>query len=349
MIDLDGCIACDLTHGRRDLPGGLIHETPHWRVEHCIGPLGVGTLVVKPLRHVERVLALPSATTLYHTEMDLRRCLVVGISQSGETPDVAETVADARARGALTVAVTNNAASPLATASAWTLPTNAGTERAVAATKTYTAQLTVLALLWATWANDQRMLASLRREVPSAMARGLEGEVPLTDIASQLVDAPKLLVVARGFNLATALETSLKIQETAGLSALAYSGADLMHDPIAMLDPDIPVLCFAPSGKTQASMLEVITTLRGRGARILLVAPRQAAAALDLPQAAGTYASGTSRHPHQVAWIPMVDVPEPVSPIVAIVPGQLLACNLAVGRGRDPDHPKGLTKVTHTR
>jgi glucosamine--fructose-6-phosphate aminotransferase (isomerizing) len=294
-------------------------------------------------------LALPSATTLYEAELNLRHSLVIAISQSGETPDVAETLAYAQTQGALTVAVTNNISSPLASAASWALPTSAGIERAVAATKTYTAELAVLALLWATWADDRSLLADLRETVPAAMQQALESSDSVNALAPGLVDSEQLLVVARGYNLATALETSLKIQETAGISALAYSGADLMHGPIAMLDPGMPVICFAPSGKTQGSMLQVISTLRGRGVRIVLVAPESALALLDPNQRPGSQTRKGRRKEKDLEWVPLMEVQEVLSPLVAIIPGQLLACNLAVARRRDPDRPRGLSKVTHTR
>ncbi|HUY97665.1 MAG TPA: SIS domain-containing protein [Verrucomicrobiae bacterium] len=290
-------------------------------------------------------LVLPSATTLYHADLDLRRCLVIGISQSGETPDVAESLADARSRGAFTVAITNDARSPLAQAADFALPTEAGVERAVAATKTYTSQLAVLALLWASWSNDRALVAALREEVPQAMAGGLEVEPQVSMLAGELASADRLLVVARGYNLATGLETALKVQETAAVAALPYSAADLMHGPIAMLAPGLPVLCFAPAGATQANLLEVTLVLRDRGARVVLIAPEAAAERVG----AVPLASPAVSQPPAISWIPIAEVPEAVSPLVAIIPGQLLACRLAIARGRDPDRPAGLTKVTHTR
>lgn len=286
-------------------------------------------------------LAMPSAVTLYGAPLELRHCLVIGISQSGETPDVAESLADARARGAFTVAVTNDGQSPLAQAAARVLLTEAGAERAVAATKTYTSQLAVLALLWAAWTEDTQVVAALRDQVPPAMEACLAAEAAVADLAGALSSSDRLLVVARGYNLATGLEAALKVQETAAIAALPYSAADLMHGPIAMLEPGLPAVCFAPSGRAQANVIHVAGVLRERGARVVLVAPGGAAEATGAVQGGG--AAGAP------VWIPIPDVPESVSPLVAIVPGQLLACGLALERGRDPDRPSGLTKVTRTR
>ncbi len=290
-------------------------------------------------------LAVPSAATLYGAPLDLRHCLVIGISQSGETPDVAESLAYARTRGAFTVAITNDAGSPLAQAADRALPTEAGVERAVAATKTYTSQLAVLALLWAAWTDDVAVPRAMREEVPAAMRTGLAAEPVIAILAGELAPCDRLLVVARGYNLATALEAALKLQETAAIAALPYSAADLMHGPIAMLEPGLPVICFAPSGRAQATLLQVVGILRQRGARVALVAPPEAAAAVGaVPLTdAGGAGAGTVR------WVPIPDVAESLSPLVAIVPGQLLACRLAIARGRDPDRPRGLTKVTRTR
>jgi glucosamine--fructose-6-phosphate aminotransferase (isomerizing) len=288
-------------------------------------------------------LALPSAVTLYRGPIDFRRCLVIGISQSGETPDVAESLAYARSHGAFTVGITNNAGSPLAAAVDRVLTTEAGVERSVAATKTYTSQLAVLALLWAAWTDDGAAAEALREEVPAAMRAGLAAEAQIAALADELKGSSGLLVVARAYNLATSLEAALKMQETAAIPALPYSAADLMHGPIAMLQPGLPVLCFAPSGPAQASVLQVSALLRERGARVILVSPAGAAPAPTLQARTARKIDGT------LDWIRLEDVPESLSPLVAIIPAQLLACHLALVRGRDPDHPFGLAKVTLTR
>ncbi|HOU29608.1 MAG TPA: SIS domain-containing protein, partial [Thermoleophilia bacterium] len=216
-------------------------------------------------------LAVPSAVTLYSAAIDLRDCLVFGISQSGETPDVAEYVAAATRAGAFTVAVTNREESPLAEAARVVLPTGAGVERAVAATKTYTSQLAALAMFWAAWTGRADILDQLAGPVPEAMAAALDGEAAVAGVADRLVAAERLIVTGRGYNYATALETALKVTETCRMAALSYSAADLMHGPVAMVGEDSPVLIFAPAGRAQAGMLALERELRGRGAQTMLV------------------------------------------------------------------------------
>jgi len=276
-------------------------------------------------------LAVPSAATLYGARVDFRDCLVVGISQSGETPDVAEYLAAARAGGAFTLAVTNEAGSLLAGAAHRVLATGAGVERAVAATKTYTSQLAALAAFWAAWLDDREMSAALAADVPAAMEAALATEDAVRAVAARLSHAERVLVVGRGFNYATALETALKIKETCYVAAMPFSAADLLHGPIAMVEPQYPVLLFAPDGASRADMLALQKTLRERGAETYVVAG-----------GATRVAGATS-----VIALPR-PLPEPLSPLAAVIPGQLLALHLSLARGLDPDRPRGLTKVTRT-
>jgi len=271
-------------------------------------------------------LAVPSAATAYRARIDFRDCLVIGISQSGQTPDVAEYLGAARAGGAYTLAVTNDAGSPLAAAAHRVLATGAGEERAVAATKTYTAQLAVLAAFWAAWVGDRELRAALAAEVPAAVEAALATEDAVRAVAARLI------VAGRGFNYATALETALKVEETCYLAAMAFSAADLLHGPIAMVEPQYPVLLFAPDGATRDGVLRLEGELRRRGAETFVVAD------------AGTTAEGAAG----VVTLPR-RLPEAVSALAAVVPGQLLALHLSLARGLDPDRPRGLSKVTRTR
>jgi glucosamine--fructose-6-phosphate aminotransferase (isomerizing) len=276
-------------------------------------------------------LAVPSAATVYDAAIDFRECLVIGISQSGVTPDVTEYVAQARERGAFTVAITNDEGSRLAGAAHRVLATGAGLERAVAATKTYTSQLAALALFWAEWTGDGTVPEMMSAAVPQAMTAALSLEPRAVELAGRLRAAERLLVTSRGYNYATALETALKLKETSYVAAMPYSAADLMHGPIAVVEPAYPVLAFAPTGRTQAGMLETIAELGRRGADVSVVTQ------------AGTAAPGASA----VLELPQ-ELPEALSPLAAILPGQLLACHLALARGLDPDRPRGLNKVTRT-
>ena len=277
-------------------------------------------------------LAVPSSATVYDTPIDLRECLVVGISQSGETPDVAEYVAHARRAGARTVAITNDDDSLLARQADTVLATHAGHERAVAATKTYTSQLAVLALFWATWCDDAALLGALQSDVPEAMRAALSLDAQVAEIAQWLRFSERLLVTARGYNFATALEAALKFKETSYIAAMPYSAADLMHGPIAMVEPGYPALLFSLSGRALPAMRQLERDLLERKAELVVVT--------DEPE-------GSDNGKRRGLRLPQA-VPEPLSPLPAIVPGQLLALHLAEARGYDPDKPRGLNKVTRT-
>lgn len=280
-------------------------------------------------------LAVPSAATIYGARIDFRDCLVIGISQSGETPDVAEYVSQARDAGAFTLAITNDEKSLLARAAKRTLATHAGHEEAVAATKTYTSQLAALALFWASWIADDEMIRALRHDVPAAMSASFAVEKQVREIAARLSHADRLLVTGRGYNYATALETALKIKETCYLAAMPFSAADLMHGPIAMVEPRYPVLLFATPGKTAAAMRNLSIELTSRGAEVYVVTGRRVGAD-DTTR--GFSAAGVLELP--------LSTPEPLSPLVAVLPGQLLAYHLSLARGFNPDKPRGLRKVT---
>jgi len=284
-------------------------------------------------------LAVPSSATVYDTPIDLRQCLVVAISQSGETPDVAEYVAHARQAGAFTIAITNDDDSLLARQADTVLATHAGRERAVAATKTYTSQLAVLALFWAQWCDDQSLLSALRSDVPEAMRAALSLDGEIAEVAQWLRFSERLLVTARGYNFATALEAALKFKETSYIAAMPYSAADLMHGPIAMVEPGYPALLHSLSGRALPAMRQLERDLLERKAELVVVEDSQEG--VEHAQEAGE--SGKRRG----LLLPQT-VPEPLSPLVAIVPGQLLAAHLAVARGYDPDKPRGLHKVTRT-
>jgi glucosamine--fructose-6-phosphate aminotransferase (isomerizing) len=268
-------------------------------------------------------LAIPSAATLYGADMDLRDCLVVGISQSGRTPDVMDYVSEARRRGAFTVAITHDETSPLAAVAQAVVPTRTEPEEDRPATKTYTSHLAALALFWAAWSGDEELLAALRDEVPAAMEAALGLEAQIRRIAPRYRSREHLVVVGRGYNYATALETALKLRETCHLFAAAYAGADLMHGPIAGIERGLPAIIFALPGMAQGYMTDLVRELRRRGLDLLVVGQRGPAAesatvAIELPAA----------------------VPEAASPLLAILPAQLLAYHLCKYMGLDPDNPK---------
>jgi glutamine---fructose-6-phosphate transaminase (isomerizing) len=271
------------------------------------------------------VLATPSLHTLYDAPPGYDDAVVIGVSQSGASPDIVSVVADAAHQGALTAAITNAPASPLADAAEHVIDLSAGEERSVAATKTYTASLAAIAALAAS--GDAALTAEVEG-LPAALA----GQLGLTGDAAHAVraaaDWDRLTVVGRGAHYATAFEAALKIRELAGIVAEPYSPADLLHGPIAAVTADQPLLAIAPAGPTEESMRELVAAARERGAQV---------AAIGHDRTLGD------------PFLELVDVPEWLGPVVAIVPAQLLAVGLAEQRGIDVDAPFGLSKITLTR
>lgn len=270
--------------------------------------------------------ATPSLYTLYGQPPRLDGALVLGISQSGGSPDVKAVLEEARRQGRPTVAITNNLGSPLAAASDLVLPLEAGDEQAVAATKTYVNSLGAIALIFAVATGAG--LAELEA-VPDQLARQL---VLSRESTEQLEMLEGGTVLARGVNYATGYEIALKIRELSGLLFEAYSAADLMHGPVAAVSVGWPVIAVAPSGPAHASMADAIEAMVSRRSRLFVVSDDDALLAradVALPLVQG--------------------IPEWVSPLVAVVPGQFAAIHLARLRGIDLDRPLGLAKVTLTR
>ena len=195
-------------------------------------------------------LAAPSLETLYGAAAVPRHgdALVIGISQSGRSPDVVGVVAAARGAGAPTVAITNDGGSALAHAADFVLELDVGRERSVAATKTYTASLAALAALVVELRGDAADRHALRR-VPALAQRALDGAFAAVSALDEHVGAPHVITVGRGYNYATAMEIALKIRELTGTVAEGFSSADLMHGPIAAIAPGTPAVILAPCGK----------------------------------------------------------------------------------------------------
>ena len=278
-------------------------------------------------------LAAPAVTTLYGTLIDWRDALVVAVSQSGASPDVTETVAAARAGGAVTVAITNEPGSDLAAAAAHVLSCRAGVERSVAATKTYVASLAVLASLVDAIGGGHRYAAALRT-LPGTLATVLDAGLAWTHggVAEAFASSDRAFVVSRGHNLPTALETALKLKETAGVFADGYSTADFEHGPIVLANRGLEVLAFRPDGPVGQAIDPVLDRLVARGVAPWLVT-----------DGGGDGAGDPSRR------LRLPPMPEPLSPIAFAIPGLLLAEAAAMRRGFDPDAPAGLEKVTLTR
>jgi glutamine---fructose-6-phosphate transaminase (isomerizing) len=275
--------------------------------------------------------ATPSLYTLYRQPPRLDGALVVGISQSGESPDVNAVIHEARAQGRPTIALTNAPSSPLGSAVDVVLALEAGVEQSVAATKTYVNSLGAIALLFATSTGDQEALAELAR-VPEQLARQLERSRDDAARIDALAPVEGGTVIARGVNYGTSFEIALKIRELSGLLFEAYSAADLMHGPVAAISPGWPVIAVAPTGPALSSVEESMHDVGARGARLIVIADDERV---------------LRRGEVRLALEP--GVPEWLSPLLAVVPGQLVALRLSQLRGIDVDRPLGLSKITLTR
>ena len=275
-------------------------------------------------------LAAPSLVTLYGASPRYGNALVIGLSQSGMSPDVVGVVAAARAQGALTLSITNDPASPLALAAEHRMDLAAGEERSVAATKTYTAELLAVAMLSAAL-DDDGARAELAG-VPGALARSLDAEGDAGRIAADQVGLDRAVVLGRGFGYATAREWSLKLKEVAQLWADPYSAADFAHGPVALLAPGSAVFANIALGPARDALLGPVQAMvRDLGADVMVLSDDPEA------RAVGRWSLAVPR------------LPEWLGPIAAIVPAQLHAMHLAIARGLDPERPRGLRKVTETR
>ena len=273
-------------------------------------------------------LAAPSITSLYGVEPRFSGALVVGISQSGASPDVVGVVAAARRQGAPTLAITNEPASPLAAAAEFVMELAAGPERAVAATKTYTTSLLALARLSVALAGDDpASLAGVPDQVDAALAT----EPVVEALARELVATDRCLVLGRGYEYGTAREWGLKLKELARVFADPYSSADFRHGPMALAAPEVPALAILPEGPPMAGLADVLRDLREARTRTVVLSEVEATRSL--------------------AWRSVAlpsGVPDWLRPISSIVPGQLFAYHLTVAKGLDPEAPRAISKVTRT-
>ncbi len=276
-------------------------------------------------------LGSPSVATTYHSRLDLAGTLAVGLSQSGRTQEIIDTLLWARDCGARTVAITNSAGSPLTELADVALVTEAGVERAVPATKTFTCQLAALAVLSIGLGADLD-ITELRR-LPDSIDEllGRTTGQRIDEIAGELADVDGLVVSARGLAYSAALELALKIKEACYLHAMGISYADLQHGPIAVVDDRTPAIVMAANGgPTLDAAVGLAERVTAAGAKAYAIGGGQALAAVASRALAGP------------------DLPEWLAPIGLIVPGQLLTEALSRRLGIDPDNPRGLSKVTQT-
>ena len=275
-------------------------------------------------------MVAPSVATAYRRRVDLAHALVVCVSQSGETGEMVETLVWARHCGAATLAVTNVLDSSLAREADLALVTEAGHEKAIPATKTFTAQLVAMAILVKALAPDSKELSDVER-VPEAVAELVRRQAGVAEAVRALLDRPRTLVTGRGLTYAVAAELALKLEETCLRPVPGLSCADLQHGPIAIVDGQTAAIVIAPrEGPVLSGLTGLVPDLRSRGAVVVGIGGDA-----RLAQRADIAVAGPS-------------LPEALAPIGLVVAGQLMAEGLARGLGLDPDKPPGLRKVTQT-
>ncbi|GAA2602338.1 SIS domain-containing protein [Streptomyces axinellae] len=274
-----------------------------------------------------------STTTAYGAQPDLTDCLVITISQSGGSPDLVASTQSARDAGAITLAVTNNADSPLAKVSEFHIDVLAGPEKALPATKTYTAELLALYLfVQGLRGGEGSEGIETAKALPGLAESVLERRDEVKALAARYRFAERMVLTSRGYGYPTAKEAALKLMETSYIPALSYSGADLLHGPLAMVDNISPVIAVVTGGKGGQALQPVLDRLRDRGADLVVIGEQD-----EVERASAGFA------------LPTEGLPEELQPIVEILPLQMLAYEVTIARGQDPDAPRSLAKVTETR
>ena len=276
-------------------------------------------------------LAAPSGLTLYGRGPRLDQTAVIGVSQSGQGEDVVAYVREARAQGAITVAIVNDETSPLAQTAEWVLACLTGPEVSIPATKTVTAQMTLLALLSSSLEQLDRAADALDG-LPSALRAALELRPSAAELSRVLAPTTLGSVIGRGFAFPPALEIALKLKETSYTRAEPFSAADFLHGPVTLVEPNYSALLVDVGGRSSQAAVEIADAVRQRGGQAAMIRAGELGAESDLPNLSLA-----------------VPVSEPIAPIVALVLGQLFAVELALARGLDPARPRGLRKVTSTR
>ncbi|MEU7578104.1 SIS domain-containing protein [Streptomyces sp. NPDC041068] len=279
-----------------------------------------------------------STITAYGARPDLKDVLAVTVSQSGGSPDLVASTQAAREAGAITLAVTNNPDSALAAVSEHHIDVLAGPEKALPATKTYTASLLALHLFVESLGDTGgtgdagNSAVAAAAPLPDLAAGLLARQDEIKTLAARYRFAERMVITSRGYGYPTAKEAALKLMETSYIPALAYSGADLLHGPLAMVDNISPVIAVVTDGRGGEALQPVLDRLRGRGADLVVIGPRA-----QVEQASAGFV------------LPTDGVAEELQPILEIIPLQLLAYEVTIARGQDPDAPRALAKVTETR
>ena len=274
-------------------------------------------------------LAAPSVHTIYHTRMDLRDALVIGISQSGEGADINLVLENSKRAGAITLAITNQADSAMARIADETFLIHARRERSVPATKTYTGQLMIFHLLAAALKGNKQFAQVARLPELAAASLGLQPRIE--EIVERYALMDNCVVVGRGLNYANAYEFAIKLMETCYVVAERFSSADFLHGPIAIVERRFPVFMFAPPGRTLQGMRDLLSKLTKLSAETIVISSetaslKSATRAIEIP----------------------VRISELLSPIPYIIPAQLFTALLARAKGLSPDRPRSLAKITRT-
>jgi glutamine---fructose-6-phosphate transaminase (isomerizing) len=271
------------------------------------------------------VTSLPmSLITLYQSQMACKGLLSMAFSQSGQSPDLIAPTRYFQAGGAMTAAFVNDDKSPLAEAAEWVFPLHAGQEKSVAATKSFIAQMVAGARVASAWQGNV-VLQSALDALPDSLAKAVDAD--WSEAADAFKNAERLFVIGRGTGLAVAMEAALKFKETCAIQAEAFSGAEVKHGPMALIDEGYPLLIFAPRGPAQAGLVALAEEMRGRGANVFLAAPQDV----------------------KSANLPLVNTAaEDLDPIAVVQSFYPMVEALSRARGFDPDRPKFLAKVTKT-
>ena len=275
-------------------------------------------------------LAAPSLFSVYDSPPRLQDSLVVAISQSGQSPDILAVVQEGRRQGALTLALTNDPGSPLAGLAEHTVDLHAGAEKSIAATKTYTSSLMALAMLSVALEGDLENRKALIG-APALLARALARPAGIMEGAQPYKAANACVVLGRGYNYATAFEIALKLKELTYVLAEPYSSADFQHGPVALVENGFLVISVVPEGKTSGELAAFLDSLQPRQPKLVSISPLQ-------------HVLKTANTPIAIP----AGMPEWISPLIAVAVGQLFVLGLALAKGLDPDHPRGLNKVTLT-
>jgi len=286
--------------------------------------------VLGAFNHYQVALATPSLFTVYNKPPNLIDALVIGVSQSGQSPDIVSVLASAKKQGCPTVCITNDVKSPLANESEFIIPLHTGNEKAVAATKTYTASLAAFAMLSFAFNKNAK-----REKELIALPEKLLGILTTTSKVIKTAERYRYMehcvVIGRGFNYSTAFEIALKIKELTRVVSVPYSSADFSHGPIATVQNGFPVIVVAPSGEMYPHIHAFLDKLIGMGAEIISISDKKEIISKS-----------------NLGFLIPSGIPEWLSPIACILPGQLFARQLAMEKGLNIDKPEGLTKVTET-